>query len=951
MSWYQATLSFTLASLLMATAMPADGPVGVRIEFGVGAKQTAVWAGRVVRPQQAVQRVTPWRFLNGRVQPGQNAWTTRTVLLPAPFERNPIQGANFPQPRRVPWSAGVDVVLKDSADVLRVSWQKPEGIAPLEVPLNRLRYGQVQSVGEHVALHRFVPYVAETAPEDGVHDDLPSMAIAPDGVLWLAWRRYQQAADRIVVATVDPRTGRLSPPEWRSNAGDHGGPAIAVDGSGTVWVAYAAQHNGNWDIYVVSRREGRWSRPQRVSDHPQPDLHPVLVGLTSGAALAWQGFREGQSDIFYTEITVSGELRGVHRLSPSRRNDWFPAIATDGRGTVYVAWDSYDAGNYDVLLRPVVGGKPGKLVAVASTDLFEANASVACDRDGGVWVAYDEGTKAWGKDYGFWWWYLDWPRGTRLYERRVLRIRKIEGDRSLAVQPDLVGSLPRAMREYSEYPQLCIDQRNRLWVVFRHRTARSPRADGWAAAGWWEPYLCFWDGKRWSDPIPLERSLGRQDMRTALVAGGNRLWLAWATDSRTARQPTTGGHLKIQVGQVSLDQIAALPGSGLPPVGRYRRPELADESIRNVHPNEEADLERIRSYRVDYRGKQLAIYRGDLHRHTDISFDGVGDGSLTDFYRYALDAASLDYVLVGDHGMGHDREYPWWRTQKSNDMYFVSGRFVPLYGYERSIPYPWGHRNIIWTKRGFRTFPMTRDPRAKRRRPAPDDTLQLYREIRRTGGIVTLHTSATNQGTNWETGYDPELEPVVELFQGYHTSYEGRRQPLAVDENTPILHGPFKPDGYVWHALEKGYWLGFQASSDHIATHNSYACVLAEEFSREGLVEAMKARHTYAATDNIVLEFRSGDALMGDRVRYRGGPVRLSARIWGTAPIAFVEVVRNASVVYSMKVDGASQVEFAWTDTAVPDRSFNYYYVRVIQVDRNVAWASPIWFVKDDLRR
>ena len=52
------------------------------------------------------------------------------------------------------------------------------------------------------------------------------------------------------------------------------------------------------------------------------------------------------------------------------------------------------------------------------------------------------------------------------------------------------------------------------------------------------------------------------------------------------------------------------------------------------------------------------------------------------------------------------------------------------------------------------------------------DTAKLYDYLRQTGGICTLHTSASDQGTNWEDPHDPHLEPFVELFQGFHASYE-----------------------------------------------------------------------------------------------------------------------------------------------------------------------------------
>ena len=203
--------------------------------------------------------------------------------------------------------------------------------------------------------------------------------------------------------------------------------------------------------------------------------------------------------------------------------------------------------------------------------------------------------------------------------------------------------------------------------------------------------------------------------------------------------------------------------------------EMAEASsgVPPVHPQEKSQVARVRAYRVQAGGKTYRIYRGDLHRHTDISGDGIGDGSLMDLYRYGVDAAALDFIMVTDHNMGQDNEYCWWQTQKSNDLYTLPGRFISMYGYERSVSYPNGHRNIIWSRRGHRTLPL---PVAVNRAQMAADTAKVYSYLRQTEGICTLHTSATDQGTDWSE-HDSSLEPFVEIYQGYHTSYECPQRP------------------------------------------------------------------------------------------------------------------------------------------------------------------------------
>ena len=125
---------------------------------------------------------------------------------------------------------------------------------------------------------------------------------------------------------------------------------------------------------------------------------------------------------------------------------------------------------------------------------------------------------------------------------------------------------------------------------------------------------------------------------------------------------------------------------------------------------------------------------------------------------------------------------------------------------------------------------------------------------------------------------------MVEIYQGPPPQFTRPRACHARrPEETQI--GGFRPAGFIWNALAKGYRLGFQSSSDHVSTHWSYAVVLTDDFSRQGLIDAFKKRHSYAATDNIILDVRSGDHLMGDEFTTPERPtIRIAAH--GTTPIA-----------------------------------------------------------------
>jgi len=188
---------------------------------------------------------------------------------------------------------------------------------------------------------------------------------------------------------------------------------------------------------------------------------------------------------------------------------------------------------------------------------------------------------------------------------------------------------------------------------------------------------------------------------------------------------------------------------------------------------------------------------------------------------------------------------------------------------------------------------------------------------------------------------DPEVEPVVEIFQGCRQTYQSYEH-LGAPKAAPKTDKPGRHDaGYVWNALAKGYRLGFQSSSDHFSTHISYAVVLTEEVSRQGLIEAFHRRHSYGANDNIVLIVRSGEHLMGDVFQTTSQP-RLQISVHAAKPIAKLHVIRNNVYAFTTK-PGQAQFELSYTDTDARPGQSNYYYVRVEQTDGNLAWASPLW--------
>jgi len=99
-----------------------------------------------------------------------------------------------------------------------------------------------------------------------------------------------------------------------------------------------------------------------------------------------------------------------------------------------------------------------------------------------------------------------------------------------------------------------------------------------------------------------------------------------------------------------------------------------------------------------------------------------------------------------------------------------------------------------------------------------NDTKLLYEDIRGRNGIAIPHTSGTRMGTDWRDN-DPNLEPVVEIFQGCRTSYEKLGATHVVIEgkdNAHMKQAGYQPEGMVNNAWAKGYKLGIITSSEKL---------------------------------------------------------------------------------------------------------------------------------------
>jgi hypothetical protein len=450
-----------------------------------------------------------------------------------------------------------------------------------------------------------------------------------------------------------------------------------------------------------------------------------------------------------------------------------------------------------------------------------------------------------------------------------------------------------------ELPAIAVDLEGRLWLAGRsshgHHLAVADRGGVWSAR---QP-LC-------------QPGWGGRGRRLALCARDDRVWLA--------RRAPDG------------IEVRALPLP--PPAPRLPTAPPAAWST----PDEQGPSAVAPAPSRPRRAGPAAVLFGDLHQHTAHS-DGCG--SLEDLWIAARDRRGLDFAAVTDHDRFCRRSLgpgTWQYTCSVADDFHEPGHFVALAAYEFTgarHPGP-GHKCVYFGDRVPDRIP-------------DKDVTAIFDVLRAFGGIAVPHH------VGWTGGdfahHDEELQPVWELCS-VHGCYEavdggcGARPPRA----DCILPGQFVRD-----ALAAGLRFGFIGSTDShgldwhhgvFGRRNPFssglAGVVGAEPTRDGILAAIRARRTYATSGaRIGVRVELDGAPMGSVVpAHTAGELRIE--IDGTAAIRRLALVssRGERTIH----EGGGARCGVTLDLAAPAVAGDYVYVRVEQVDGELAWASPIWF-------
>src|SRR5688572_25881704 len=329
------------------------GAVSLRITLGLKDTEPTAWDGDMKVSEGRVSRLSGQLRANDRVE--GSAWTMST--------RFQGQGPNR-QLQHV-----VLMAILDAPASAKLELQTKQG--SFSVLPEDLKLGSNSSFLQGAAsVERLPPSLQIT--REITEDDFPACAVGGDGTVWCAYVAYRNGNpvvdDEVRQGKFDSlitknhgdtvRLLRFDGKAWHAPLDVTQGlvdvwrPSVSIDGKGIVWVAWSQNAGGNWDIHARSfnTKANTWARIERITNSAGADINVVSTTSKSGTVwLAWQGWENG--DFAIRAEALGSARKGVPRTRNfGSANEWNPSIAADSKGKIYIAFDTYRAGNYDTYM-------------------------------------------------------------------------------------------------------------------------------------------------------------------------------------------------------------------------------------------------------------------------------------------------------------------------------------------------------------------------------------------------------------------------------------------------------------------------------------------------------------------------------------------------------------------------------------------------------------------------
>ena len=176
------------------------------------------------------------------------------------------------------------------------------------------------------------------------------------------------------------------------------GTAIAVDGSGNVYIVWTDIRNDDKDIYFATRPAGGdWGANVRINDdvgataQQAPD---IAVDSAGQAYAVWWDERNSDPDIYFATRLPGGNWGTNIRVNDDAgaAPQFSPAIAIDPGGNAYAVWADERSGDMEIWssTRPADGGwEANTRVSDHTSSAGQFNPDIAVDTSGNAYAVWE----------------------------------------------------------------------------------------------------------------------------------------------------------------------------------------------------------------------------------------------------------------------------------------------------------------------------------------------------------------------------------------------------------------------------------------------------------------------------------------------------------------------------------------------------------------------------------
>ncbi len=352
------------------------------------------------------------------------------------------------------------------------------------------------------------------------------------------------------------------------------------------------------------------------------------------------------------------------------------------------------------------------------------------------------------------------------------------------------------------------------------------------------------------------------------------------------------------------------------------------------------------------------LYFGELHSHTAEYSDGTG--TLEQALEHAKNAPQIDFLAVTDHSnyydtkdnpngdltdaskgkMTADGSKTLWQEAKETAAQYADDSFIPIIGFEMTWSGQYGHMNTFnslgFESRNVPKYVVKNGPGLVAYYDRLVEVARLDKENGRKSTINQFNHPGTTFGT-------------FEDFAHYTPAYDELITMIEVGNGEGKVGGSMYWPSYQYYtmALDKGWHLAPTNNQDNHkgGWGDSNTCrdvIYTDNYSEEGIYDAMRNMTMYATEDNdLEIYYTLNNNVMGSILNLEQGE-KLSIRVDFKDPtdkVQKVSVIANGDVTVASKTfnaqSGSWEIEL--------DNNYSYYYIRVDEVDADIAVTAPVW--------